>query len=154
MGGFHFEASHTVHGVGLTLFDSFQCVVWHTDMERYKAQEFVDALYRGCTLDMIRVEEFVVCMVNESVGTVILISDNSPYLSYKILLTRDQAKELASTIAMHIVASEVDGRPKDPLTPLDDAMNQGWSPDGERRQFGSQDSDDTDDADWWKKGGK
>ena len=149
---YHFEASHTVETVGLTLFDSADCVVWHVDVARFEAQTFVDALYRGFTPDVVCLKEFTLALLVDKYGVVIMISDSGWYLKFKVLLTKKQAKELASVIQSHIIASEMDGRPKDLLQPLDDTLSGGYSPDKERDLYHPDQGEEEDPADDWKKG--
>jgi len=151
---YKFETSHTTESVRLTLHDGTGGAVWFADFERFQAQSLADMLANGGGPSTVTAGSYRVNVMRDGERNVlVLVGDDGPYLRFKILLTMEQAADLASTVQIHVIASEYDGRPKDELGPRppDDLRPSGWSPDKERQQYGV-DGDDSDPADFWKKG--
>lgn len=151
----HFESGYSGDIINLTLRDADNLVLIHFEMDRAKATDFVNALRGEESNRFLHIENWSLTILDDSIGTLILVGDGSPYLRYKILMTNLQVEDLACTLQMMIVASEQEGRPKDPLPSMDDVLNSGWTPEKEKQMFGHDDLDDPDNNDpseAWKKG--
>jgi hypothetical protein len=121
-------------------------------MDRYKAGLLADIIDNGSGgTTSLWVGGYTVSIVGESLGGCIIMVDNGTYMVHKIVLSKGQRQDLASTLRIHIRASELDTRPKDILPPLDDVLPGQWTPEKEKREYGLDRRDETDDADWWKK---
>lgn len=149
--GYRFETSHNAETVGVTLFDGANCIVWHADFERFQAQVLANLLREGLGPQTAYSDRY---SVNVGAGpgdsVLVMIGDDGPYLRFKVLLTPAQAQDMASTIQMHVIASEYEGRPKDEA-PMDDVLPRGWAPEGEAGGFG-RDEEDDDPSERWKRG--
>lgn len=146
-----FVTSHYKSLIKLSLFDNSNLIVWHTEFERFQAEAFVDMLLNGSNGGTLHSGTYRIIVLAEGFTRVVLIDDGGPYLLFKILLTDGQFEDLASTIQMHIIASESETRPKDDVPALDDTLNSGWTPEKEKEAFGDG-MDEDNSADWWKKG--
>ncbi len=163
---YSFETDYDIESVILTLVDvASHEPLWRGVFERPQAQLLVDMLngaagsYDGAVPFVVRSDEDDISVLRENGAFItVLISDGSgPYLKFKVLLSLEQAKDLASTLQMHIVASEEMGRPSGPIPPVDDTMNSGWTPEKEKQMYGGEmgpDPDDSDPAEDWKTGKK
>ena len=156
---YRFVTSHYKSLIKLSLFDASDLIIWHTEFERFQAQAFVDMLLGGSNGRTLFSGTYRIIVLAEGFSRIVLIDAGGPYLLFKILLSDGQFEDLASTIQMHVIASEEETRPKDVLPPLDDTLNSGWTPEKEKECFGDgelsgpEDSDDDiADADWWKHG--
>lgn len=156
---YRFETSHDLERITLTLVEvDTHAPVWNGSFERYAAQMFVDmirsafGLYDGSVMEHIHAGNYVIGVMPEgAAGMVIMIGDSGPYLKHKVLLNRNQALDLASTVQIHIFESESDGRPRDLLPPADDVIDNGpWTPEKEKRMYGPEGPEDNDPADAWK----
>lgn len=145
-----FVTDHKGDIISLTLRNSDELEVWWVHMDRLKANTLAEALNKGSG-QPIWIEGYNVNVIGEEQGGCLLLLDNGVYMAHKIVLSRGQRQDLASTIQIHIRASELDTRPKDTLTPLDDLLPGSWSPEKEKEAYGFDGHDEKDDADWWKK---
>ena len=120
-------------------------------MDRSLAGQLAQAVLEESTTP-IWIEGYNICVVGADMGACIMMVDNGSYMAHKILLSRGQRQDLASTLKIHIRASELDTRPKDILPPLDDTLPGQWTPEKEKEAYGFDVPDDHDPADFWKKG--
>ena len=147
-----FVTDHNGDVITLILRSDALLEVWRVNMDRPKASMLVDALNKGSGQPL-WIESYNVNVVGEGLGGCLLLVDNGTYMVHKILLSRGQRQDLASTIQIHIRASELDTRPKDYLhPPLDDTLPGAWTPEKEKEKYGFDGPDESDSADYWKKG--
>ena len=148
----HFVTSHYKSLIGLSLFDANSIRVWYAKFERFQAEAFVDMLLGGSNGSRLHFGNYHVEVLAHGFTRLVQIGDDSPFLLFEVELRDGEFEDLASTIQMHIIASESETRPKDELPALDDTMNQNWTPEKEKEAFGGEMDDRDDPADYWKKG--
>ena len=147
----HFVTSHYENLVELSLFSASNEMVWQAKFERFQAEIFVDMLLNGSNGSRLHSGYCYIEVLAKGFTRLIQIGDGSPFLLFEIELKDGQFEDLASTVQMHVIAAEEESRPKDILPPMDDTINQGWTPEKEKEAFGDG-MDDDNSADWWKKG--
>ena len=148
----HFETDYSGDIIKLTLKDEYNLIFFHFEFDRIQATDLVNLLNEDKPSGFVYAQKWTIRISKDSRGTVFTINDYTPFSRCEVLLSPDQTQDLASTLQMHIIASENETRPKDVLPPLDDAMNNpNWTPEKEKEAFG-EGMDDSDNADWWKKG--
>lgn len=147
-----FITDHTGDVITLTLRSDALLEVWRVNMDRYKAGLLADIIDNGSGgTTSLWVGGYTVSIVGEGLGGCIIMVDNGTYMIHKIVLSKGQRQDLASTLRIHIRASELDTRPKDTLPPLDDSLPGQWTPAKEKEAYGLDGPEDTDPADFWKK---
>lgn len=147
-----FETGHIGDEILLTLIDDEGVPLWQGIFERFKAQALVDMLASVNPHEVIYVQYSTMYVMTEGTYTCLCIGGSGPFLQFKVALSAAQVVDLASTIRMHIIASEQETRPKDILPPMDDTIGH-WTPEKEKEHFGPDGPDDDHDpADDWKKG--
>ena len=152
-----FVTDHDGDIVWLTLRKDEDLLIWRVHMDRALATRVADAISKGnitpiwipCAQDG---RHYNLSVVGSEMGGCIIMIDDGNYMVHKVVLTRGQRQDLASTLQIHIRASELDTRPKDVLPPLDESNPGQWSLENERSEYGLNNPDENDPADFWKKG--
>lgn len=151
--GLRFESSHEGDVITLTLFDESNSDIWSIELDRNKTNSFISMLFQESDCRILYADGYSITIIKDGkLGTILMIGDGSPYLKFKVILSNEQVKDLASTLRMHSIASEEETRPKDPLPPLDDALSGPWTPEREKQMFGEHEDDEDDPSENWKKG--
>ena len=143
-----FVTSHSGRMLGLSLVNEEDMVLLSMTMMPWQGRTLISALSGG-SVQPLQCNQTSMAVVPHDEGFLILIDTGGPYLSFKVILTRGQAADLASTIGMHLHAIETASE-RDFGPPLDDKLG-GWSPDNERQKYGGAEPDDNDPADDWKR---
>jgi len=150
---YHFLTEHEGDKIILSLLDEGSNILWYAEMDRVIASKLIDCLNSGYMYHpVLFIGGFSIAVIGENFGACLLMISNDSVMLFKVLLSKTERHDLATTIRLHVIMSEEETRPKDVLPPPDDRST-GWSPEKERDKYGGIDDrdDEVDSADWWKK---